>query len=131
MDQNLHTVDPYLEPWETNLSLARTGSDDAYIQARKETAKWGDTIVFMRKTSEQASRMIPDGLDFVYLDGLHTYEMVKKELKLYYKKLNTGGVIGGHDVYGDFIGVAKAIVEFANKQKKELNGKDVDWWIVK
>jgi hypothetical protein len=129
--KRFYAVDPYMEPWSVNLSLARTGSEGAYEQAVKETRRWADKITFIKQTSQKASKSIPDGLDFVYIDGLHTYEMVKLELKLYYKKLKVGGVIGGHDLYGDFIGVARAVTEFATKHKKEVNGKDVDWWIVK
>ena len=129
--KKFYAVDPYLDPWEVNLSLARTGSDGAYIQAVKETKQWADKIVFMCKTSVQAAKMIPDELDFVYIDGLHTYEMVRLELLLYWKKLKVGGVIAGHDFYGDFHGVAEAVVEFANDMNRQLSGKDVDWWIVK
>ena len=129
--KHFYAVDPYLEPWETNLSLARTGSEEAYEQAVKETRRWTDKITFIKKTSQEASKSIPDGLDFVYIDGLHTYEMVKLELELYYPKLKDGGVIGGHDLYGDFIGVARAVTEFAYMRQKEIMGKDVDWWMVK
>ena len=48
--------------------------------------------------SEDAVDDIPEKLDFVYIDGNHAYEYVKKDIGLYYPKLKKGGVIGGHDV---------------------------------
>ena len=36
-------------------------------------------------------------IDFIYIDGRHDYESVKRDLELYLPKLKNGGIIGGHD----------------------------------
>ncbi|KAI8114367.1 hypothetical protein M9434_002492 [Picochlorum sp. BPE23] len=36
-------------------------------------------------------------LNFIYLDGLHTYDNLLRELHVYWKMLKPGGVIAGHD----------------------------------
>ncbi|CAJ1954911.1 unnamed protein product [Cylindrotheca closterium] len=46
----------------------------------------------------------PDGyFDFVYLDASHTYDAVRAELPLWWKKVRSGGIISGHDYcnYGE------------------------------
>jgi hypothetical protein len=42
-------------------------------------------------------------VDFLYLDGAHDYETVKKELHLLWRNVRPGGVLAGHDYcnYGE------------------------------
>lgn len=46
-----------------------------------------------------ASRYEDKSLDFVFIDGLHTYEGVYADITAYLPKVKNGGVIAGHD-YG-------------------------------
>jgi hypothetical protein len=75
---------------------------------------------------------IPNNLDFLYIDGNHFYEFVKKDLENYVPKVKQGGVIGGHDF--DQIDVRKAVYEYfphsAVKFKNCLDCKAMDWWVV-
>jgi len=106
--------------------------DDAvFYDAKKTLAKFNKKIEFIRKNSKEAVFDIPNNLDFVYIDGAHEYEHVKKDIELYYLKVKEGGVIGGHDFWANEIGVCKAVIEFANKNNLKLYGKFTDWWIIK
>ncbi len=59
-------------------------------------------VEIIRDFSDRASMLIPNGsLDFVYVDGLHTYEGVKSDLANYYPKLKSGGLIFGDDYRSD------------------------------
>ena len=40
-------------------------------------------------------------------------------------------MLGGHDFSFSFKGVMKAVIEFTQKNKLELDGKYPDWWIIK
>lgn len=54
----------------------------------------------IRETSVVASLDIPDGsLDFVYIDGDHTFDFVMTDIILWAKKVRLGGVVAGHDYY--------------------------------
>jgi len=117
--EKLYLVDPY------------NSDDETYNEVRKYLAKYGNKITFIRKTSEKAVDDIPNQLDFVYIDGSHNYEAVKRDIELFYNKLKKGGVIGGHDFWANEIGVCKAVLEFAENNKLKLNGKLTDWWIIK
>jgi len=131
--KKMYLVDPYLwsEKDGVDLSLAKCGSNEAYAIAQKKLKKFKNKIEFILKTSDEAVDDIPDGLDFVYIDAIHTYEWVSKELKLYYPKVKKGGVIGGHDWFGSFQGVAKAVLEFAENKKLSVRGDEIDWWVLK
>ncbi len=104
--------------------------------AKKVLKKYGNKVKFIRKFSEDAIGHIEDeSLDFLYMDGNHQYEFVKKDIELYYPKIKKGGVIGGHDYTSspeterEGFGVFKAVNEFF--KKKQISFYGTDWWIIK
>lgn len=107
--------------------------DEIYKKAKKVLYKYKDKILFVKKISEDAFDEIPNNLDFVYIDGNHTYDYVKVDTK-YYSKLKEGGILGGHDFTGDnegTKGVVKAVIELVNKYNIRLYTKNRDWWVIK
>jgi Methyltransferase domain len=61
--------------------------------------------------SAEASRLVPDAtLDFVYIDAVHTFRHVCRDIDLWLPKVRAGGLIGGHDYSAeDWPGVVKAV----------------------
>ncbi len=85
--------------------------------------------VWVRRLSQNAVEDI-EMLDFLYIDGNHDYEYVKKDLELYWDEIKHGGIIAGHDIQEK--GVSRAVIEFANKNRLRINfGDRRDWWIIK
>ena len=76
-----------------------------------------------RRDSNEASKMYADkSLDFVYLDGDHSYEYLIKEIPAWLPKVKKDGIIAGHDYDGKFKGVRKAVNEiFIGKRLKSKN----------
>jgi hypothetical protein len=68
----------------------------------------------MRMTSEEAAKLVPaHSLDFVYLDANHSYDMVKRDIALWWPKIKWGGVLAGHDIFlTTHPGVTVAVCEF-------------------
>ena len=73
-------------------------------------------IVVVRKDSQSALNEIKDeSLDYIYIDGNHLYEFVRKDLELSLRKVKPGGYISGDDyIPGEWWkgGVKKAVDEF-------------------
>jgi len=128
------------------LSIARLFLIDPYIPyfdrysripepflplAKKRLEKYSDKIVFIKKPSKEAKKLVPNCLDFVYIDGNHSYDFVKEDIEMYYPKVRKGGVIGGHDFITAKIGVCRAVIEFVCEHELELHGVASDWWIKK
>ena len=115
-----------------NLYLVDTYSycDWHYKSTLKNVSKFKKKVCFIRQVSDDAVNEIPK-LDFIYIDGDHTYESVKKDLENYYPLVNKEGIIGGHDFWAHDIGVVKAVLEFAKKHKLEFHGELTDWWFIK
>ena len=77
---------------------------------------------FKRKESILASMDYADGsLDYVYLDGGHKYDHVKREIKAWLPKLKKKGIIGGHD-YGSMAhpGVKQAVSEYWQRSELQI-----------
>lgn len=66
--------------------------------------------------------------DFVYIDGLHTYEGVRNDIINYLPLVKDGGAIGGHDYTTEqehLVGVFKAVNELFGAPDKVF--KDNSW----
>jgi hypothetical protein len=73
-------------------------------------------VVINRGYSHEVYNTFEDNyFDWIYIDGNHQYEFVKKDLELYYPKIKMGGFITGDD-YGEGGwwqgGVKRAVDEF-------------------
>lgn len=107
------------------------------MSAKKQLKKFGDKVVFIRKFSSDAVNDIPDNLDFIYIDGNHDYEFIRDDIRLYYGKVKSGGVFGGHDFSPTYPGVIKAVNEFVKEKGLQLYGEENtnikrgDWWVIK
>lgn len=76
-------------------------------------------VVVHRKYSRECAGLFEDGeLDFVYVDGMHSYEACLHDLRLFGPKLKGTGVLMGHDFSNTSIGrrvgfgVVRAVSEF-------------------
>ncbi len=101
----LYCVDPYKHfedasyPDGMNL-LTQKEFDKKYETARARFAEFGDRVVFLRMTSEEAAQQFPgESIDFVYVDGNHDYKAVLKDLMLWLPKVKKGGILAGDDIY--------------------------------
>ena len=88
--------------------------DYGYKQTLKRLKPYIDKIEIIRMKSEEAINHINEELDFVYIDGNHSYEYVKKDLDLYWQKIKLGGVMLGDDF--NIKDIAKAVFEFTEKR---------------
>lgn len=126
---HLYLVDPY-KPY-VDADGKRCNPAKYFDLAKKKIRCYKDKVTWILKPSLEAHTNIPDNLHFVYIDGLHSYENVKEELKIYYEKIRVGGLIGGDNFEPRFHGVAKAVIEFMESKDLTLQGKSVEWFFVK
>lgn len=126
----LFLIDPYIPYIRHNGSL-QTGFVNTFPLAKERLSKFRHKIIFVRKTSMEALNDTPNNLDFVYINGNHSYSFVKDDIQHYYPKIKSGGVIGGHDFDTTCLSVIKAVTEFAHNQNLEFYAKISDWWIRK
>lgn len=87
------------------------------------------------KQSEEAHKDFPDEyFDYVYIDGEHLYEWVKRDIELWYPKVKKDGIIAGHDY--EMAEVMRAVAEFRYDHRDltfsfSTGNGESDWWFAK
>ena len=88
-----------VDPWKRTdgfLDFSNRTLEKSYRSARKRLEKYNCELV--RKTSMEALNDFQDNsLDFVYLDGDHTFKNVVLDICGWIKKVKIGGILSGHD----------------------------------
>ncbi len=129
----LYLIDPFIE----SEAYTQNEISKAFNKAKKKLRKYKNKITWIVKKSEEATNEIPNNLDFVYIDGSHLYEDVKKDIELYYPKLKEGGLLAGDDFPkskyddGKENGVNEAVLKFVKKRDLALYTLLQDWWVNK
>lgn len=129
----LSCIDPYL-PYPDSIGGLGEFSKDAWDALHtKVLERLGDKAELIRAKSVEVSRKFQDNsLDFVYLDGDHRPEEVRKDIAAWFPKVKIGGHIGGHDFSENEVqgGVTSWVIdnkEYAGDIVFEAN----DWWFTK
>ncbi len=86
-----------------------------------------ERVKIIQQKSDNAVKLWGVGeFDFVWVDGDHSYEQVRRDIKNYRPLVKAHGFIGGHD-YNGCAGVKQAVDE-AFGDRITL-GDDYTWWI--
>ena len=84
-----------VDPWRWKLR-----GESRYQSTVRRMAAFGERVTIIRQDSFDAVREVPDeSLDFVYIDGDHTFDYVMTDLIWWANKVRLGGVVSGHDYY--------------------------------
>lgn len=76
----------------------KLGVHEVYDIFLRNIAPVQHRIKVMRMTSVDASRFMTDGsVDYLMLDGDHSYEAVKADIQAWLPKMKPGGIISGDD----------------------------------
>jgi hypothetical protein len=119
-----------IDPWAGIMSETQTYDGEKVRNVAKTTLA-GNNTHFIEKTSTEASLEIADRtLDFVYIDGLHTYAAVLLDILLWSPKIRPGGILSGHDYGGGRLrGVKRAVDDYTRRFGLKLNVSPcTSWW---
>lgn len=104
------SIDPYIDNYDPNDPACRFAPfDSVYLEFLKNISVYPN-IKHIRKKSDDAFNDF-EQVDFVYIDGVHLYDQVKKDITNYLPKIKPGGFIGGHDYHPFWSGVVQAVDE--------------------
>jgi len=102
-----------VDPWKTwNGWCSQEQCDKDYEQVCSFEKEFSGRTTVLRDKSENAVDKVPSSLDFIFIDGSHAYEYVKKDLESWVPKVKSRGLVIGHDWEGYFAGVIKAVCEY-------------------
>lgn len=138
---NIHThvcVDPYIS---YNDAPGDAMPQDFYDYVKSvwdiNRCLYPDRILFIHDTSDAACKFIEDeSLDYVFVDGDHSYEFTLRDLENYWPKVKPGGLISGHDFNSvGWFGVNEAVRDFMKRQELgevlQLSESKNCYWIYK
>jgi len=132
-DLTLYMVDP----WTCFVADGIVIATDADQEKNMNAAKAATEFAFVRRNilrmgSTTASEVLDDeSLDFVFIDGDHSYNAVSSDIKHWMPKLKKGGLLCGHD-YGnpDYAFGAEVKRAVDHLPDVELGG-DFTWFVRK
>ncbi len=108
------SIDPFMNGYDSNdgASYLADLPTVVYQKYLENTAPYNN-IQHIKKTSDDAVIDIKEPVDLVYIDGVHTYEQVKKDIENYRGLVKPGGFLCGHDYVniGHLAGVYQAVNE--------------------
>ena len=98
--------------------------------AQDKMLAYKDKVEIHHVPSEEFVKTIEDeSLDFVFIDGDHSFEAALKDFQNYYPKVKTGGIFGGHDIQLD--SVRNALSYFLKERSNEVIGVSNSAWYLR
>ena len=109
-------VDPFIDDYDENDPTCYHAPMSVVEKAFDERVHSYENILKIKETSDEfftnATNNKVEKIDFIYIDGMHTYEQVKKDIENAKKFLNNDvKILGGHDYSENHPGVKLAVDE--------------------
>ena len=127
-----------IDPWST--SDSKKDTKIARETAIRKLSKYPKCKI-LEQTSMRAACDVPENsLDFVYIDGDHSFDAVMCDLIEWTKRVKPGGIVSGHDYLKKYRGLRRAVdvytdfhkyvLYFTEPQRKGAD-KYISWFYVK
>jgi len=123
----LYCIDPWrhFEGHSYEAENSQAYHDNNYEDAKRRTKEFGERVVLLKMTSDEAMNHIKEKVDFVHIDGDHRYIQVNKDIQNWKTKLKPISILSGHDWQnGD---IKKAVLEEFDMSEIKL-GDDFIWY---
>lgn len=93
-----------IDPWQAysggGKNMGKQARQDFLYGHTQRTLAPCKNCTIIRTTSMDASKKFSDNsLDFVYIDGDHSFRHVMEDISEWSKKVKPGGIISGHDYF--------------------------------
>ena len=97
----LYLIDPWKEPpknSDVGGSVNNVVNPETMLKATKTLKGVEDRAIMIRAFSHQVVDLFQDeSLDFIYIDGDHSYKGAKQDIESWHPKIKKGGLMAGHD----------------------------------
>lgn len=130
-------IDPWLPYTEGTEVHDQENISAIYHEAHERLTPLNANV--LRATSMEAVQYIDNNsLDFIFIDGNHSYSYVLEDITEWYKKLKPGGIMVGHDYKEDKVndyGVIEAVQKYTTDNHitpwfvLHAGGSLVDCWM--
>lgn len=94
---------------------------DLFCNNLREAGVLKEINVLQISTFEAHKLYSDKSLNFIFIDGDHTYEHVSVEFPIWIEKIKSGGYFCGHDYSKDWPGVIKAVNELVETNRDRID----------
>ena len=126
-------IDPYIGYMDGNIKIAQEMLDAQYLAAQDNISDFAPRGKILRGYSQDFVNSFEDkSLDYIFIDGDHSYEGALRDCELFFPKIKNGGIFAGHD--WSLNGVRQAVIEFKDRHGSpeiKFVREDVWYWIKK
>jgi hypothetical protein len=110
----LYLVDPW--SWQEDYLDCLNCRDGEYSDRLKETEatlqRFSERYCIVRERSPKAAdQFYDDGLDWVYIDGNHSYQAVKADIEAWWWKVREWGLMMGHDYFNGLADAGGGVIK--------------------
>lgn len=129
----IYAVDSYptFVDWD-GTRVTQERQEETKIRCIRRLSQFGDRVSFFFEDSTKFAQTLKDeSLDFIFIDGDHSYEATLKDCQLYWPKIKTGGMFAGHDI--NLPSVYRAVSDFfltIEKNNTELKVVENNAWFL-
>lgn len=137
----LYGVDPYIPHQGYRDYTRETTYNKLFTRAHERLDKYPNYEFIREFSTDVAKRFADNSLDFVYIDGDHSYKAVTEDIKAWLPKLKLGGILAGDDYMNSdrdkrFYDVTRAVDDFIAQHKLPLflytaGRNPTNWMVVK
>lgn len=122
----------YKETDDFHHRMSQQEHDKAMQQTLVNVKPFADRVVIIREPSiVAASEFENSTLDFVFIDGDHSYEGCNTDILAWWPKIRKGGFLSGHDYRDDMgFGVKQAVHGWLGDRQLRL-GDNFTWFVSK
>jgi hypothetical protein len=111
-------VDPWLPYMDWNGMITNQLISDMKMAALANLSHFPDRTQVIEENSADAEKGVPDdSLDFIFIDGDHSYDAALFDMRTYWPKVKKGGLFAGHDAGMATVDNALATFRYENDIK--------------
>ncbi len=111
----LYSIDPWIAGYfpDEKHKLDQDHYEALCANANEVLSPYKQSVI-LRKKAEDAVDDVPNELDFIFIDGDHCSEAVRKDMELWIPKVRAGGLVIGDDWWGRYPDVATEVIRYVN-----------------
>jgi len=104
----VYAIDPWMAYSE---QPSQKREDFLYGHTQRQLKKYVNCKIIRKSSMEAVNDFEDESLDFVYIDGDHSFKAIACDIVEWEKKVRKGGVVSGHDYHGHSSHYVRAIVD--------------------
>ena len=122
--KSVTSIDPFIDDYDPNDITCEYMNLENVCKIFLEKMSKENNFTHIKKTSCDAVGSLNGEFGFVYIDGLHTYDQIKKDITNYIPLIKNG-FIGGHDYHPVWQGIIDGVNEIIGTPDKIFD--DTSW----